>query len=58
MQIDPSLQTNEDNYKILTNLVVPRPIAWVGIRPLVQGFILWVIVSSALLAVILEGILR
>lgn len=30
----------------------------VGIRPLVQGFILWVIVSSAVLAVILEGILR
>ena len=29
MQIDPSLQTNADNYKILTNLVVPRPIAWV-----------------------------
>src|SRR5450631_3619039 len=29
MQIDPSLHTNEDNYKILTNLVVPRPIAWV-----------------------------
>jgi flavin reductase (DIM6/NTAB) family NADH-FMN oxidoreductase RutF len=29
MQIDPSLHTNEDNYKLLTNLVVPRPIAWV-----------------------------
>jgi flavin reductase (DIM6/NTAB) family NADH-FMN oxidoreductase RutF len=29
MQIDPSLLTNADNYKILTNLVVPRPIAWV-----------------------------
>ena len=29
MKIDPSLQTNADNYKILTNLVVPRPIAWV-----------------------------
>jgi flavin reductase (DIM6/NTAB) family NADH-FMN oxidoreductase RutF len=29
MQIDPSSRTNADNYKILTNLVVPRPIAWV-----------------------------
>ena len=29
MQIDPSVQTQADNYKILTNLVVPRPIAWV-----------------------------
>jgi flavin reductase (DIM6/NTAB) family NADH-FMN oxidoreductase RutF len=29
MQIDPSHQTNADNYKLLTNLVVPRPIAWV-----------------------------
>jgi flavin reductase (DIM6/NTAB) family NADH-FMN oxidoreductase RutF len=29
MQIDPSLQANADNYKLLTNLVVPRPIAWV-----------------------------
>ena len=29
MQIDPSIHTNADNYKILTNLVVPRPIAWV-----------------------------
>jgi flavin reductase (DIM6/NTAB) family NADH-FMN oxidoreductase RutF len=29
MQIDPSAQTHADNYKILTNLVVPRPIAWV-----------------------------
>ncbi len=29
MQIDPSLQTNADNYKLLTNLVVPRPIAWI-----------------------------
>jgi flavin reductase (DIM6/NTAB) family NADH-FMN oxidoreductase RutF len=29
MQIDPSLQTKADNYKLLTNLVVPRPIAWV-----------------------------
>ena len=30
MQIDPSLQTPADNYKLLTNLVVPRPIAWVS----------------------------
>ena len=29
MQIDPALQTKADNYKLLTNLVVPRPIAWV-----------------------------
>jgi len=29
MQIDPSLHSNADNYKLLTNLVVPRPIAWV-----------------------------
>jgi flavin reductase (DIM6/NTAB) family NADH-FMN oxidoreductase RutF len=29
MQIDPSQQTKIDNYKLLTNLVVPRPIAWV-----------------------------
>jgi flavin reductase (DIM6/NTAB) family NADH-FMN oxidoreductase RutF len=29
MQIDPSLQKKSDNYKLLTNLVVPRPIAWV-----------------------------
>jgi flavin reductase (DIM6/NTAB) family NADH-FMN oxidoreductase RutF len=29
MQIDPSLQTKADNYKVLTSLVVPRPIAWV-----------------------------
>ena len=29
MQIDPSLQTQPDNYKLITNLVVPRPIAWV-----------------------------
>jgi len=28
MQIDPSSLTNADNYKLLTNLVVPRPIAW------------------------------
>ena len=30
MQIDPSLHSTVDNYKILTNLVVPRPIAWVN----------------------------
>ena len=29
MQIDPSLHSNADNYRVLTNLVVPRPIAWV-----------------------------
>lgn len=30
MQIDPALQSAADNYKLLTNLVVPRPIAWVS----------------------------
>jgi flavin reductase (DIM6/NTAB) family NADH-FMN oxidoreductase RutF len=29
MQIDPALHSQADNYKILTNVVVPRPIAWV-----------------------------
>ncbi|MGO9513869.1 MAG: flavin reductase family protein [Steroidobacteraceae bacterium] len=29
MQIDPATHTDADNYKLLTNLVVPRPIAWV-----------------------------
>jgi flavin reductase (DIM6/NTAB) family NADH-FMN oxidoreductase RutF len=29
MQIDPAQHTNAVNYKILTNVVVPRPIAWV-----------------------------
>lgn len=29
MQIDPALHVKADNYKLLTNLVVPRPIAWV-----------------------------
>lgn len=29
MQIDPSLHSTADCYKLLTNLVVPRPIAWV-----------------------------
>ena len=30
MQIDPSRHSPADNYKLLTNLVVPRPIAWVS----------------------------
>jgi flavin reductase (DIM6/NTAB) family NADH-FMN oxidoreductase RutF len=30
MQIDPSAHAKADNYKLLTNLVVPRPIAWVS----------------------------
>ncbi|HET8711942.1 MAG TPA: flavin reductase family protein [Spongiibacteraceae bacterium] len=29
MQIDPAAHTAADSYKLLTNLVVPRPIAWV-----------------------------
>ena len=29
MHIDPAQQSSLDNYKLLTNLVVPRPIAWV-----------------------------
>lgn len=29
MQIDPAQQTHATNYKLVTNLVVPRPIAWV-----------------------------
>jgi hypothetical protein len=29
MHIDPSRQSAPDNYKLLTNLLVPRPIAWV-----------------------------
>jgi flavin reductase (DIM6/NTAB) family NADH-FMN oxidoreductase RutF len=29
MQIDPALHSYADNYKVLTNVVVPRPIAWV-----------------------------
>jgi flavin reductase (DIM6/NTAB) family NADH-FMN oxidoreductase RutF len=29
MQIDPAQHSAPDNYKLLTNLVVPRPIAWV-----------------------------
>ena len=30
MRIDPALHSHADNYKLLTNLVVPRPIAWVS----------------------------
>lgn len=29
MQIDPAVNAVSDNYKLLTNLVVPRPIAWI-----------------------------
>jgi flavin reductase (DIM6/NTAB) family NADH-FMN oxidoreductase RutF len=29
MQIDPSRQSKADSYKLITNLVVPRPIAWI-----------------------------
>lgn len=29
MHIDPSATSTQDNYKLLTNLVVPRPIAWI-----------------------------
>nr|MBL8412697.1 flavin reductase family protein [Dechloromonas sp.] len=29
MQIDPALQSKADNYKLLTNLIIPRPIAWI-----------------------------
>lgn len=29
MHIDPHSTSSQDNYKLLTNLVVPRPIAWV-----------------------------
>jgi flavin reductase (DIM6/NTAB) family NADH-FMN oxidoreductase RutF len=29
MQIDPAVHSDADNYKILTNVVVPRPIAWI-----------------------------
>jgi flavin reductase (DIM6/NTAB) family NADH-FMN oxidoreductase RutF len=32
MQIDPATHDELDNYKLLTNLVVPRPIAWVTSR--------------------------
>ncbi|MBS1230407.1 MAG: flavoprotein oxygenase family-like protein [Proteobacteria bacterium] len=30
MQIDPAQHSTADGYKLLTNLVVPRPIAWVS----------------------------
>ena len=30
MQIDPALHSAADNYKVLTNVVVPRPIAWIS----------------------------
>ncbi|WP_322629230.1 flavin reductase family protein [Halothiobacillus sp.] len=30
MHIDPARHSNADNYKLLTNLVVPRPIAWIS----------------------------
>lgn len=29
MQIDPAIHSGADNYKLLTNIVIPRPIAWV-----------------------------
>jgi len=32
MNIDPAAHSDADNYKLLTNLVVPRPIAWVTTR--------------------------
>ena len=32
MKIDPALQSPAENYKLLTNLVVPRPIAWITSR--------------------------
>ncbi|ANJ66781.1 flavin reductase [Halothiobacillus diazotrophicus] len=30
MHIDPAQHTKMDNYKLLTNLVIPRPIAWIS----------------------------
>ena len=30
MHIDPSQHSKADNYKLLSNLIVPRPIAWVS----------------------------
>lgn len=30
LQIDPDPQTHQENYKLMTGLVVPRPIAWVS----------------------------
>ena len=32
MHIDPAEHTPADNYKLLTNVVVPRPIAWITTR--------------------------
>ncbi len=29
MYIDPNSNTSQDNYKLLTNLIIPRPIAWI-----------------------------
>ncbi|MEJ2378889.1 MAG: flavin reductase family protein [Pseudolabrys sp.] len=29
MQIDPASHSGADNYKLLTNIVIPRPIAWI-----------------------------
>lgn len=29
IQVDPGPQTHQENYKLMTGLVVPRPIAWV-----------------------------
>lgn len=29
MHIDPSTISSQDNYKLLSNLVIPRPIAWI-----------------------------
>jgi flavin reductase (DIM6/NTAB) family NADH-FMN oxidoreductase RutF len=29
MQMDPATQSKLDNYKLLTSLVIPRPIAWI-----------------------------
>ena len=30
MHIDPAARSPGENYKLLTNIVVPRPIAWVS----------------------------
>jgi flavin reductase (DIM6/NTAB) family NADH-FMN oxidoreductase RutF len=38
MHIDPNSNSNQDNYKLLINLIVPRPIAWVTTQNL-QGVI-------------------
>jgi flavin reductase (DIM6/NTAB) family NADH-FMN oxidoreductase RutF len=32
LQIDPAQNADADNYKLLTNVVVPRPIAWITSR--------------------------